>query len=343
MTNWFEHSKGAIVVTLWQFRLLKIFAFVISLFIAASMSACGPNSPLVFILGKDMPNFVDKTTDQKEPAKLTGEYLFLYLDQPKGYVERKGPKDKIYLRLKNSKTGEVKTIFEGHSSYRIEHAFILPETRTIVFTWQDRRFYDDKVYVTAYNYEKNETLGETLIWEHGKYWKPPHYLSAFLDGVDLCQNNTSLCIRTEYKRNPGDAKYSWDFYTVNIKTGVRQSIDEETYRKLLLESHMNSAARYESWKHGKRVELFYVFQYHDRIRENPKPKYNGIYIKDGKYNIRISRLEPDPEILTSTPVWVDDDRKVIIGRYLVDIEGKQRATSITDGRMLNAAPVKQER
>ena len=300
-------------------RRVKILVVAILAIFLGLLPACGADSPLVYVFGKDIENFVDRTADQKESAKLKGEYLFLYLQKPDRFVERGSSEDKVRLFLKDSLTGQVETVFEGKLGTEIKYGFILPKAHIILFTLEDWRSKDDNMYMYTYNYQENVLLQQKIrIFEPKKYTNEPLWVGGgvFLDTVDLCLNNTSLCTRIKYGQNE-KGYYCFDFNVIDIKTGVRKTIDEQTYRRLATESHMGSAVRYESVKNGKKIKLFSVYQYNDRIRENPKPKYNGIYINDGKNNIRISRLD-GYELLKSKPVWVENDTKVIIGCYLLE-------------------------
>lgn len=342
MLHHLEHIKFQSLTGL--SRPLRIFASGAALVLLCLLPACGADSPLVHIFGKDIENFVDKTVDQKEPAKLNGEYLFLYLQKPDHFVERGSSEDKVRLCLKNSAAGQVKTVFHGNLANRIEYGFIDSGRSRVLFTiknWGGSQ--DRNTYLYVYDYEKNLIFQNRIpVLEPKKYTNQPVGADGvFLDGIDLCENNTSVCTRIQYGQNE-KGSYRWDFNLIDIKTGIRKTIDEETYRRLATESHLNSGVRYESIKHGKKIELFSVYQYHDRIKENPKPKYNGIYINDGKNNIRISRLD-GYELLKSKPIWIEDDKKVIMGRYLVDIEGRQKAVTIINGQMLYAVQVRPTR
>lgn len=319
-------------------RPIKIFIVVTFLILCtAILSACGADSPLVYILGKDIPNFVDKTKDQKEPATLSGEYLFLYMEESDRYSKKPG-KDKDRVLLKNSSTGQVDTIFEGNMPIVRNYGFILPEVHKVLFTTEGEIGSKDSsvTYICVYDYQKHELLLKVVAMDERKYPSERYTYSggSLLSNVILCAHNTSICTRIKYDKKGVD-HYLFDYHIIDINTGVRKEIDEETFRKLKAESEMENAVRYESSRHGKKIKLFSVYQYHDRIRENPKPKYNGIYINDGKNNIRISRID-GYELLKSKPIWVDDDRKVIIGKYLVDIEGKQKTSVLTDKGMADA-------
>ncbi len=317
--------------------------------IAALTTGCGPCSPLVDIYGKDIENFVDRTPDQKEPATLAGNYLFLYLVEPpyspKYLTEppyspkQEGNEPRVRLLLKNSADGRTQTIFEGRRANDIEYGVVLPERRTVVFSLRDWLSTDKNTYLYLYDYEKRKLLLKIMALEYDRFKdKTIRGGLISLDDVILVEQATSICTQIRYEKDE-PSHFAYAYHIIDIKTGERRSIDAKTFKRLEAEGQAYNGVKYESVRDGEKLKLFSVYQYHDIIRENPKRKYNGIYINDGKNNIRISRLD-GMELLKSHPIWVDNDRKIILGRYLLDVEGKQKTTTLIDGKMLYAAEVK---
>jgi hypothetical protein len=164
-------------------------------------------------------------------------------------VTKSGIDQSKYYRLlmKNSATGKVKTIHDGRMGIHIDHGFILPEIHTVMYTWEDwlSDDGDGKVYLCACNYEKDVFLRDKiLIFEPKKYSNKPPYLGGpSLDGIDLCDNNTSLCTRIRYEK-AAVRDCAWDFNIIHLKTGDRRTVDETKYRELVTNSHSNSPVRY---------------------------------------------------------------------------------------------------
>jgi len=57
-----------------------------------------------------------------------------------------------------------------------------------------------------------------------------------------------------------------------------------------------------------------------------KPKYAGIYIDDGKYNIRVSKVYRE----LGPSFWFEDERYVIAGAYVYDTSGTLLERQIVD-------------
>jgi hypothetical protein len=117
---------------------------------------------------------------------------------------------------------------------------------------------------------------------------------------------------------------------LDINSGEIKGISEDLYNKTL--NYLNISDDPFTYTFGDSIKkLFFIHPYSDYLPANYKHKYNGTYINNGSYNIRISRVY---DYFTRDVFWLEDGQYVIFGSYIYATSGKIKETKIVDGRIL---------
>jgi hypothetical protein len=306
-----------------KYIILLIF---INVFISCFTHYGSPNSPFVDIVGRDLDNFVEY--EKEGTASIDGKgYTIVYFKK----TYDKG--DGSYLFLKKLSDKSEKLIFQGNLGHEIEFVFINKNLNHLYYTFVDIRNDFDKAYLVTYDLNKMEIISKTVIMDEKKYDK-----GQFLGGggyIDRCiydENQNRIFIKIYY--NLEDSLYydGKDFISYDINTGIVKEISENEYNALLVSLRIPEDSF--SYISGNVIKkLFIISPYSDYLPANYKNKYNGIYIYDGKNNIRISKLH-DYSFYSAPVNWIENSDFIIWDSYLFGTSGKLKENKIVDGTVL---------
>ncbi|MCL2129931.1 MAG: oligogalacturonate lyase family protein [Treponema sp.] len=267
-----------------------------------------PNSKLVNIVGKNLKNFIEY--EKTGTASLENlDYTIVFFKNT--FVEKDrepfGKGDYLYsyliIRTLSNESGEF-IIDEGNYNDEI----IIDEKNNRLF-YISKDFDKHNCHFNIFNYKAYQNEGRILI-----------------------TNNSTLIHRMVYDNiNENVLFYGFDgknnFYLkldLNTKDiiGITEGQYEEESKNF--PRHINTS--YVSGQ--KNLELFTIIPNSDFLPANYKHKFTGIYINDGKNNIRILK---NGFYITTPVYWLMDGKFVIFNKYLIDTSGKINEAIIADG------------
>ena len=296
-----------------------------------------PNSPLVNIVGKDLNNFIDMTKHQKDTLALSGNYQLLYLRKTHEEYEKPDDKgDKAFLILEDIETNKKEILFEGHLGYDIDYAFFVPHEKSVLFTLENARKSEDKTYLYKYDLLKKMVILKYVLLDKSKYKDPDIFLGgiAYILELHFNENGQEFYLKVNHQKSSGEFGL-YDYFIFDLGYGSKTKISSQKFEKLKNSIESNHTYGYSYLIEKRNLRLFAIIPHSDYSPSNYKHKYNGVYVNDGKNNIRISRINGYEIMGGSPPIWIEGGSKIISGGYLFDVEGVHREQKLVDGKILS--------
>jgi len=288
--------------------LFIIIIIVVSIFFIFSFLLFGsPNSKLVNIVGKNLKNFVE--------YEKTGTALFENMDYTivffrNAFVEKDrqpfGKGEYLYSYLIcRPLSNELNEFIIDEGNFNTE--ITVDEKNNRLF-YISKDFDKKSCFFNIFNYRTYKNEGKILITDKSSLIHRMYYDSI---------NENVLFYGFDGKNN---------FYLdLDINREYVKESTEEQYNMASKKFPYSINGSYVSGQ--KKLELFTVSPSSDYLPANYKHKYTGIYINDGKNNIRILK----DAFYISTPVyWFEDGKFVIFNKFLVDTSGKMNEAIIAE-------------
>jgi hypothetical protein len=283
------------------------------------------------LVGKELPNFIDKTGNQKDFVSIENDYLILYYKNYSDQYKFPGDNgDRSSLILLNSSNHKREIIFDGHLGNLIEYAFFDPKEDIILFTWRNCRELKDTTFIYQYDLNTKKVVAKNILLVEEDYKNPHIFLGGTVFISEVFFANENLYYKVRYQ-NDSSYNYYDDYFEYNGKIKGTNKINEKEYKKSLLSSGQNNLFQFKT--DSLKLKLFIIEPHSDYLPNNYKHKYNGIYINDNKNNIRISNLN-GYDFMESNPIWIENGRKIFWGSYLFDTSGNKKELEIVDGNIL---------
>jgi len=323
-------TKGKIVLLV---AVIIIVIVVCILFLTRFFLFGSPDSPLVDLVGKNLPGFVEYEKTGSVSISDIEKSSIVYLKKTYSDYEKAGEAgDDSFLVLKRIADDSEVVIFRGNLGHQINNVFVDQENQSLVYTFEDNRGDYGKTYLVVFDLETMLETGRILMLDKDNYINDEHFLGAgaYVYGVLFDETNHQILFQVEFRK---DSIYynATEYFILDIRTGNISEISEGNYD----EASENLGNNSFTYVQGDSVrELFFVYPSSDYLPANYKHKYNGVYINDGANNIRISRSNYGAGNAMNGAFWFANGQYVIIGSFLYDTSGRREGARIVDGAVL---------
>ncbi|MDR1839669.1 MAG: hypothetical protein LBQ93_08840 [Treponema sp.] len=278
---------------------------------------------------RDLENFLEFEKTDAVSYNMTKTIIYHKINRPD---------DESYLIIKKPSEERENIIFQGHPGHIIDKLFVDKENQRLVYSLRDARkdsyyyyliFYDLKTMKIINKISVMDTISKSKKEDFG-------YDNIYLPfWIQIDEINKKILFPIRYKAiwhgtsiTRNDRR---DYIVFDIDTGLAEEIFIEEGKKI--SDYFQISKRASTYFHqNNKKELFFITSETKYQTQYYKRDYYGIYINDGKHNIRISKSYNIGG--SSNLFWLDDGQYIICGSYILDTSGKLRKTKIVDGEIL---------
>jgi hypothetical protein len=284
---------------------------------------------MVNIVGRRLPNFTEyERTGEVSLSDLNISAVIYFRKTHDLYTRANAPGDESYLVHRNLADGTETIIFEGNLGHDIMYAFVDEGNQRLLYTFRNIRGGESRyTYLVVYDLQTHREINriQMLDADAYDYRNEGHFLGAvaFVSYVMLDEGTGQIIFVVRYKE---DSAYfnAEEYFSLDADTGILTAISARAYEEVY-------TAHFE--QRGER-SFFAVYPYSDRLYDNYRPRYNGLYVNDGERNIRVSTRPFSATDIAYTTIWLNNGSYVINGSYVYDATGRKHEMMIVNGDVL---------